>query len=59
MEKINRLSNVKTWHLKVLYEEDKDCLSYDRRLERGAGSDRYGLEVAKYIIQEQPELRFI
>jgi len=55
MDEINGLSNVKTWHLKVLYEEEKDCLMYDRRLERGAGSDRYGLEVAKYIIQEQPE----
>jgi DNA mismatch repair protein MutS len=55
MDEIIALQNVKTWHLKVLYDEVLDCLIYDRKLERGAGSDLYGLEVAKYIIQEQPE----
>lgn len=55
MDEIIALQNVKTWHLKVLYDEALDCLIYDRKLERGAGSDLYGLEVAKYIIQEQPE----
>jgi DNA mismatch repair protein MutS len=55
MEEVITLKNVKTWHLKVLYDEQNDCLLYDRKLEIGAGSDLYGLEVAKYIIQEQPE----
>jgi DNA mismatch repair protein MutS len=55
MEEITELHNVQCWHLKVLYDEPNDCLVYDRKLETGAGSDLYGLEVAKYIIQDQPE----
>jgi DNA mismatch repair protein MutS len=55
MEEINELHNVQCWHLKVLYDEPNDCLIYDRKLEKGAGSDLYGLEVAKYIIGDQPE----
>jgi DNA mismatch repair protein MutS len=55
MEEINELHNVQCWHLKVLYDEANDCLIYDRKLEKGAGSDLYGLEVAKYIIGDQPE----
>ena len=55
MEEIIELHNVQCWHLKVLYDEPNDCLIYDRKLEKGAGSDLYGLEVAKYIIGDQPE----
>jgi DNA mismatch repair protein MutS len=55
MEEITELHNVQCWHLKVLYDEPNDCLVYDRKLEKGAGSDLYGLEVAKYIIQDQPD----
>ena len=55
MDDITNLHNVQCWHLKVLFDEALDCLVYDRKLEPGAGSDLYGLEVAKYIIQEQPE----
>jgi DNA mismatch repair protein MutS len=55
MEEIIELKNVQCWHLKVLYDELNDCLIYDRKLETGAGSDLYGLEVAKYIIGDQPE----
>jgi DNA mismatch repair protein MutS len=55
MDEITSLHNVCCWHLKVLFDEVLDCLVYDRKLEPGAGSDLYGLEVAKYIIQEQPD----
>ena len=55
MEEITSLSNIHCKHLKVLYDEKNDSLVYDRRLEDGAGSDLYGLEVAKYIINQQPE----
>lgn len=55
MEEITTLSNTHCKHLKVLYNEKTDSLLYDRKLENGAGSDLYGLEVAKYIIHEQPD----
>jgi DNA mismatch repair protein MutS len=55
MDEITCLHNIQCWHLKVLFDEKLDCLIYDRKLEPGAGSDLYGLEVAKYIIQEQPD----
>ncbi len=55
MDEITGLSNVHCKHLKVIYDEETDSLVYDRKLETGAGSDLYGLEVAKYIIHEQPD----
>ncbi len=55
MEEITGLPNVHCKHLKVLYDEKSENLIYDRKLDEGAGSDLYGLEVAKYIIREQPE----
>lgn len=42
-------------HLKVTYDEAGDMLVYNRKLDAGAGSSLYGLEVAKYIIQDQPD----
>ncbi len=55
MEEITNIPNVHCKHLKVIYDEKTDTLVYDRKLENGAGSDLYGLEVAKYIIHEQPD----
>jgi DNA mismatch repair protein MutS len=49
------LPQVKCWHLKVTYDEAADALVYNRKLAPGGGSSLYGLEVAKYIIQDHPE----
>lgn len=54
MEEITSLHNIKCKHLKVIYDEKEDSLVYNRKLADGAGSDLYGIEVAKYIIQDQP-----
>ena len=47
MEEINSLNSVEHYHLKVYYDEIKERLIYDRKLEKGVGDPIYGLEVAK------------
>lgn len=46
---------VQCWHLKVTFDEVADALVYNRKLAAGGGTSVYGLEVAKYIIQDNPE----
>lgn len=47
MEEIQVLENVKSFHLKVIFDEDTQTLIYDRKLEEGNGPTIYGLEVCK------------
>jgi DNA mismatch repair protein MutS len=48
MQEINKESSkLGMFHLKVIYDEKTDTLIYDRNLEKGSGSNLYGLEVAK------------
>jgi len=47
IKRIQELSNLKIYHLKVYYDPIKDILVYDRNLEEGPGNTYYGLEVAK------------
>ena len=44
---IQNLENLNIHHLKIHYDEDKDLLIYDRKLEEGSGPAIYGLEVCK------------
>ena len=46
---ITQLTNVKTFHLSVEYDEARKLLIYDRKLKAGNGSSLYGLEVCKSI----------
>jgi DNA mismatch repair protein MutS len=55
MTEITSLSNVFMTHLKVVFDEKRDCLVYDRTLAAGSGPAIYGCEVMRYVIQEQPE----
>lgn len=48
---INQLSNVKPYHLKVEYKDNN--LIYNRKLSEGFGSECYGIEVAKYILEDK------
>lgn len=48
---IDNLSNVKPFHLKVQYKNNN--LIYNRKLQKGFGSNCYGIEVAKFIIEDQ------
>lgn len=44
---IQELENLSIYHLKILYDEERDLLIYDRKLEDGSGPAIYGLEVCK------------
>jgi DNA mismatch repair protein MutS len=50
---IKKLENVKAFHLSTEYDENKDMLIYDRKLKDGSGDTVYGINVAKYIIQDK------
>ena len=50
---IKELSNIKAFHLSTEYDEQKDMLIYDRQLKEGSGDTVYGINVAKYIIQDK------
>jgi DNA mismatch repair protein MutS len=45
---IKNLNNIKSYHLKVSFKDD--LIIYDRTLQEGSGNAIYGIEVAKYII---------
>ena len=47
MEEVQELENVKSYHLKVIFDEINKTLIYDRKLEEGNGPTIYGLEVCK------------
>jgi DNA mismatch repair protein MutS len=36
-------------HMSVLYDKEKDCLVYNRKLQDGPGNNMYGLEVCKSL----------
>jgi len=40
---------VQVWHLRVRYDPKTGVLTYDRSLQKGAGSSMYGLEVARAL----------
>jgi len=50
-DNIKKLENVKPYHLKVEYSDEK--LIYNRKLSKGYGSNCYGIEVAKYIFEDK------
>jgi len=44
---VNSIKNLNVYHLKIIYDQVKDLLIYDRKLEKGSGPPIYGLEVCK------------
>jgi DNA mismatch repair protein MutS len=48
-EEIASLQNVSIKHMSVIYDKEKDCLIYDRKLKDGPGNNMYGLEVCKSL----------
>jgi len=44
---VNNIPNLNVCHLKIIYDEERDLLIYDRKLEMGQGPPIYGLEVCK------------
>lgn len=49
IDDITELTNVKTCHLSVTYDEQRKVLVYDRKLKEGNGSTLYGIEVCKSL----------
>ena len=44
---VRNIQNLQVYHLKIIYDLEKDILIYDRKLEKGSGPAIYGLEVCK------------
>ena len=51
-DRLNKLDNIKLYHLHVEYDEEKNLIKYDRNLKEGSGNNFYGLNVAKYLIAD-------
>ncbi|MGM0519561.1 MAG: MutS-related protein [Campylobacterota bacterium] len=49
LEEIQRLKNIISLHLSVMYKDDEDKLIFDRKLSFGSGSSMYGLEYARSL----------
>ena len=52
-DEIKNLSNVKAYHLSVLYDQNTQSLTFDRQMKEGSGKQIYGVTVAQYIIQDK------
>ena len=50
MESIHKIDKLKIYHLSVSFSDEK--IIYDRKLMLGAGESIYGLEVAKFLIDD-------
>jgi len=48
-DEIKLLKNVLIKHMSVIYDKERDCLIYDRKLKDGSGTNMYGLEVCKSL----------
>jgi DNA mismatch repair protein MutS len=48
-DEITSLHHVGMKHMSVIYNAEKDCLVYDRKLKDGPGTNMYGLEVCKSL----------
>jgi DNA mismatch repair ATPase MutS len=51
IDEVKKLTNLRLFHLRVEYDEENNCLVFDRKLTPGSGPRVYGLAVAKYIIK--------
>lgn len=52
MKSVKNLKNVKPYHLKVGYDDKNRTIIYDRKLVEGVGENFYGLQVAKYLMND-------
>ena len=53
IDEVKALKNLRLFHLRVEYDEENDCLIFDRKLVPGPGPSIYGLMVAKYLIKNE------
>ena len=43
------IKDIRKFHMTVIYNKEKNCLVYDRKLKEGSGDSMYGLEVCKSL----------
>jgi len=48
-DEITSLHHVGMKHMSVIYDKERDCLNYNRKLQDGPGNNMYGLEVCKSL----------
>jgi DNA mismatch repair protein MutS len=48
-DEVKTLDRLSLNHMSVLYDRERDCLVYDRKLKDGPGTKTYGLEVCKSL----------
>ena len=48
-DEIKELDKLKTYHMSVIFDREKNSLIYDRKLKPGHGESMYGLEVCKSL----------
>ena len=48
-KRLKRLKALKFKHMEVIYDEARDCLIYNRKLQDGPGNNMYGLEVCRSL----------
>ncbi|BCS83215.1 putative DNA mismatch repair protein Muts-like protein [Cotonvirus japonicus] len=51
IKEVKSLTNLNFYHLRAEYDEENDCIIFDRKLMPGSGPSVYGLLVAKYLIK--------
>lgn len=52
-EEIRELTQLNMKHMEVIYDRERDCLIYDRKLRDGSGPRIYGLEVCKSLYLDE------
>ncbi len=52
------LEKVKSFHIKISYDEKSNILIYDRELKEGSGENFYGLLVAKCLIDDRDFVQY-
>jgi DNA mismatch repair protein MutS len=48
-DEVKEMDRLSLMHMSVIYDREKDCLIYDRKLKEGPGTRTYGLEVCKSL----------
>ena len=52
LDSIKEINNVKFMHLDIKYDEKLNEIIYGRKLKEGIGESIYGIEIAKYILDD-------
>lgn len=51
-KRLKNLSNVKLYHIHIDFDESTNTIIYNRELRKGSGENFYGLNIAKYLMND-------